>query len=114
MGQWARGGEARKDLESPETSSSTAHCLHVSHCAGVPWVFIDFIFYVPFYRGLKTRFSDLRYNIPKATQMYMAKFRFEFLSDTPPISRSSSFSYTNKRWVGTEKEKEEKFKETKN
>ena len=88
-------------------------CLHASHCAGVPWVLIDFIFYALFYRSLKTRLSDLRYNIPRATQMYMAKLRFEFLPDTLPISRSSYFSYTNKRWMGAEKEKEEKFKETK-
>ena len=59
------GGEARKDLEFPETSTGTAHCLHMPHCAGVPWVCIDFIFYALFYRSLKTRLSDLRYNIPK-------------------------------------------------
>lgn len=108
MGQWAMGGEARKDLESLETSSSTAHCLHVSHCAGVPWVFIDFIFYVPFYSGLKTRLSDLRYNIPKATQMYMAKFRFEFLSDTLPIS-CSSCSQIKGGW-GPKKKKKKSLK----
>ena len=174
------GGEARKDLEFPETSTGTAHCLHMPHCAGVPWVLIDFIFYALFYRAWKQGSVTLGITFPnvwslscvqlfvtpltfpykaplsmgfsrqeywsglpfpspgdlpdpgmnpgllhcrktlyplshqgscRATQMYMAKLRFEFLSDTLPISHSSCFSYTNERWVGAEKE--EKFKETK-
>ena len=61
----------------------------------------------------KTLYPLSHQGSPRATQMYMAKLWFEFLSDTLPISHSSCFSYTNQRWVGAEKEKEEKFKETK-
>lgn len=63
--------------------------------------------------GLKIRLSDIRYNLPRATQMYVAKLRFEFRSDILQISCSSCCSHRKESRQGVVREKEEKLKDTK-